>query len=215
MQQKHHRPKKRKVKDEPIILDQNFYTNLHKTIQQAQWPYKTNTHQLWKRDQALIAFLILTGVRNSETQHITKKQTHNFKTHILVTNIKTLKNGHTREKTTLPKKGAFAPFTQTFQTWLDQIPHEDAVLFPAANPDGTLNWNKPLSRPRIHHIIKTTTGKFPHWLRGVCETIYGQQIFKNDAWALKDFMGLKRLDSTNPYVQSPWKKYTKNIYNLK
>ncbi len=211
----HHQRKKRKVKDEPIILDQNFYINLLKMIQKAQYPYKINQQQLWQRDQALIAFLILVGTRNSETQKITKKQTHNYKTHILITTVKTLKKGETRDQITLPKKGALAPFTQIFETWLNQIPHDNNILFPTANTDGSLNWNQPLSRYRIHRIIRVTTNMFPHWLRGVHATIYAQQIFEKDPWALKQHMGWKNLDSTSAYVNPQIEKYTKNIYNLK
>jgi integrase len=203
--------KKRKVKDEPIILDEYFLDTLLETVQKVQWPYKVNAAQLHQRDQALTSFLILAGVRNSETQKIRKKQTRIYKTHILIVNIETVKRGNIREKVILPKQGGLAPFTKIFEDWLTQVPHEEAILFPSANANGTLNWKQPLNRNRVHWIIKTTCGKFPHWFRGVCETIHGQQFFKNDAWALQKYMGLKSLDSTSPYVSSPWEKYTKNI----
>jgi integrase len=207
--------KKRKVKDEPINLSEQFLTDLYQTVQKAEWPYKTNTHQLQQRDKALISFLILTGVRNSETQTITKKQIHNNKTHLQITRIKTLKKGNEREKVILPKIGGLAPFTQTFETWLNQIPNQDSILFPSANIDGSLNWKQPLSRQRIHYMIKTTTGKFPHWYRGVCETIYGKYFFENDIYALQTFMGIKNINSLTPYVDGHWERYTKNILNAK
>jgi len=207
--------KKRKVKDEPIILHKDFLTQLHQTVQTIEWPYKTNTAQLQQRDKALVSFLILTGIRNSESQTILKKQILNHKTHLLATNIKTLKNGNPRNEVILPRTGGLSPFTQTFETWLNQIPHQDAKLFPAANPDGKMNWNKPLSRNRIYHIIRQTTGKFPHWYRGVCETVYGKQIFQNDIYALQEFMGIKNLQNLAPYVSGHWERYTKNILNAK
>lgn len=213
MKQKTHT--KRRVKDEPIILDEYLLPKLLQTINKVQWNYKTNKQQLQQRDQALTAFLLLTGIRNSEHQTIKKKQTRNYKTHILIVNIQPLKRGKLREEIILPKTGGLAPFTQIFEQWLTQIPHDENIIFPSANPQGQLNWNQPLSRQRTHWIIKTTTGMFPHWFRGVCETIYGKQIFNNDAWALKDFMGLVNLDSTSPYVSGQWSKYKQNIYDVK
>jgi len=56
-------------------------------------------------------------------------------------------------------------------------------------------------------------GKGSTLVQGVCENIYGKLIFNNDAWKLKEFMGLKRLDSTTPYVKGSWKLQFK-IYNV-
>jgi len=206
--------KKRKVKDEPIVLDEYLLPNLEEMVNKAAWPYKVNENQLHQRDKALVSFLLLTGVRNSETQSIKKKQIRNYKTHILIVNVQPSKHGKLRAEIILPKTGAFAPFTAIFETWLKQIPTNDSVLFPTANLEGNLDWNRSLGRQRIHWIIKTTTGMFPHWFRGVCETIYGKQIFKNDAWALKDFMGLVNLDSTSAYVSGQWKHYEENVYKV-
>lgn len=227
--------KKRKVKDEPIILDSLLLPKLAQTIEKVEWPYSVNTDTLHQRDKALTAFIILTGVRNSEIGGIAqrtgrrkngktvtlseippirKKQTRIYNNHILIVNIQPGKHGKLREEIILPKTGGLAPFTEIFEEWLKQVPDDESVIFPTANPQGNLNWNKALSRQRIHWLIKTTTGLFPHWFRGVCETIYGKQIFKNDAWALKDFMGLVNLDSTSPYVSGQWKQHEKNVYKV-
>ena len=206
--------KKRKVKDEPIILDDLLLPKLEEIVQKTEWDYKVNKEQLQQRDKALVSFLILTGVRNSETQALRKKQFRNYETHILVVNVQPSKHGTLRAEIILPKNGAFAPFTKVFETWFKQIPNDNSVIFPSANLNGDFIWNKSLSRQRVHWIIKSTTGMFPHWFRGVCETIYGKQIFKNDAWALKDFMGLVNLDSTSPYVSGQWKQYEKNVYQV-
>ena len=205
---------KRKVKDEPIILDSEFYPHLETLLNNVNWPYKVNKDQLQQRDKALVAFFICTGIRNSEHQTIKRKQTRIYKTHILLVNVQPLKHGILREEIIFPKKGSLAPFTFIFEAWLKQVPSENSVLFPAASATGVLNWSKPLSRQRIHWIIKTQTGMFPHWFRGVCESIYGKQVFKNDAWALKDFMGLVNLESTSPYVSGNWKQHEKNIYTI-
>jgi len=206
---------KRKVKDEPIILDQYLLPKLEEIVQKTQWDYKVNKEQLQERDKALVSFLILTGVRNSETQNIKKKQIRNYDTHILIANVQPSKHGNLRAEIILPKSGALAPFTRTFEVWLNQIPDDNSVIFPSANLNGDLLWDRALSRQRIHWIIKFTTGMFPHWFRGVCETIYGKQIFKNDAWALKDFMGLVNLDSTSAYVSGQWKHYEDNVFKVR
>lgn len=206
--------KKRKVKDEPIIIDQYLIPKLQEIVQHTQWPYKTNIDQLQMRDQAVVSFFILTGIRNSEHKQLRKKQTRIYKTHILIINVQPSKRGKLREEIVLPKTGGLSYFTLTFEKWLMQVPGDNDVLFPSADLNGKLHWDKPLSRKRVHWIIKTTTGFFPHWFRGVCETLYGKQIFKNDAWALKDFMGLIDLESTLPYVSSQWKQYEKNIFKV-
>ncbi len=206
---------KRKVKDEPIILDDKLLPQLANLIQNIKWTYKVNMETLQKRDKALVAFILLTGVRASETQQLRRKQTRIYNTHILVVNVQPLKRGNLREEIILPKSGGLAPFTAIFEEWLRQVPGDNSVLFPSATPDGALLWDTPLSRYRIHRIVKVTTGMFPHWFRGVCETIYGKQIFQNDAWALKDFMGLVNLNSTSPYVSGQWKQHVARVYKLR
>lgn len=204
---------KRKVKDEPIILDAELIPRLLKIVNSAEWNYKTNIAQLQQRDKALIAFIILTGVRNSELQNIRKKQVRIYNTHILIANVQPVKHGRMREEILLPKSGFLAPFTAIVETWLKQLPDdENALVFPRACVTGALLWDKPLTRNRVFYIIHSTTGYFPHWFRGVCETIYGRVIFNNDAWALKEFMGIVNLDNTSPYVDSKWKAYTKNLF---
>lgn len=209
-----HRTKKRKVQDEPIILDNLLLPKLAQIVQKVAWDYKVNIDQLQLRDRALVCFYILTGIRNSEHKIIKKKQTRIYETHILIINVQPEKHGKLRPEIILPKSGGFASFTAIFQQWLEQVPDDNSILFPAANQRGQLNWSQGLSRQRVHWIIKKTTGMFPHWFRGVCETIYGKQIFQNDAWALKDFMGLVNLDSTSPYVSSQWKIHEKNVYKV-
>jgi hypothetical protein len=41
------------------------------------------------------------------------------------------------------------------------------------------------------------------------ETYYGR-VFKTN-WALKDFMGLTDLRSTEPYVKTDWRDYAEKI----
>ena len=212
---------KRKVKDEPIFLDDRLLKELEVMIQKVMWPYKNNTELLQLRDKAMVAFFILTGIRNSEKNQLTRKMFRVYEDRILVVNIQPLKHGILRDEIILPKIGGLAPFTLIFEEWLNQIPLVDesdkpinCVIFPTATPSGSFAWNQPLGRQRFHWIIKSTTGLFAHWLRGVCESVYGKIIFKNDAWALKDFMGLVNLDSTSPYVSGQWKTYEKEVLKV-
>jgi hypothetical protein len=67
---------------------------------------------------------------------------------------------------------------------------------------------------RGNAIIKETTGKFPHWFRAACKNIYGKKVFQNNAYKLKDFMGLVNLASTDPYVQAIWQEDKERIFKL-
>jgi len=131
----------------------------------------------------------------------------------MLKSVRTKKSGYTREKITLPKTGSLARFTDVFENWLRFVSTKEHYIFPCGTAYG-FKWNKHLGRKRAFWIIKTTTGKFPHYFRAVCETIYGRIIFKNDAWKLKQFMGLKRLDSTTPYVQGSWEEDEHRIFEI-
>lgn len=159
----------------------------------------------------------------TKTYPMQRKNLKMYSTHILIFNAKTVKNGNIRKNLELPKKGGFALLTVFVEKWLnifdshfdDQIGrlHEEAYLFPHCTKGG-FHFDTPMSTTRMHHIIKYTNGKFPHWARAVCETVYGKKVFKNDAWLLKGFMGIKNLDSTAPYVQGSWEDKKENLYKL-
>jgi len=207
------RGKKRSVQDVPIFLDERFFEELRETVESVNWGYKTNQDLYRLRDRAIVCLLILSGLRVSEAVQLKKLQFRVYKKKIILANVKTLKKGLVRHKIILPKRGRLAWFTQVFEDWLRFVPSDDSYVFPSGNQFG-FNWGKPLSRKRVFWIVKTTTHKFPHWFRGVCETIYGRLVFKSDAWKLKEFMGLKRLDSTTPYVKGSWEEDEKEIYKI-
>lgn len=152
-----------------------------------------------------------------------RKQFKIYPEKIMLFSAKTVKNGNLRNNLELPKTGGYSKLTHFVESWLiildshfeDQPKnlHEEAYVFPSTTKTRFL-FNEPLSTNRMHHIIKYTTGKFPHWARAVCETVYGKKVFNNDAWLLKDFMGIRRLDSTTPYVQGSWEDKKENIYKL-
>jgi integrase len=205
---------KRAVSDIPIFLDNRLWKELNQILTMQGYQYKVNKEDFQHRDRALTSLLLLTGCRISEALDLKKLQFRIYPEEIILANIKTKKHGKLRTSVTLPKQGKLEPYTLTVETWLNKVPEENHYVFPHGTVHGTFQWNKHLSTSRSHRIIKTATGKFPHWYRGVCETIYGKLIFKNDAWKLAQFMGLKRLDSTTPYVQSSWKEDEKNIYKI-
>lgn len=206
---------KRKVKDEPIFLDQKFLKDLLAMVNRVEWPYRTNIRELQLRDKALVCLFILTGIRNSEREQLYRKKFRIYDTHILLVNMQSLKHGLDRDEIIMPKTGGLSPFTLIFEQWLKLVPDKDSVIFPTANPDGTFNWTQHLSRQRVHRIIKKTTGMFPHWFRGVCASIYGKIIFKRDAWKLKEFMGWANLNSSSPYVGGSWTENKKDVFNVK
>lgn len=207
--------KKRSVSDIPIFLE-GIWEDLEEILNVDGWPYQTNTVLFQLRDRALICLLILTGLRISEVLRLKKLQFRSYKRKILLANVQTAKHGLLRDKIVLPKQGKLSMFTLVFEEWLNTIPNKESYVFPkgTALRTGSFLWDKPLSTKRAFWIIKTTTGKFPHWFRAVCETIYGRLVFKSDAWKLKEFMGLKRLDSTSPYVKGTWEDNLENIYKL-
>jgi len=209
-------PKKRQVSDVPIFLDARLWDELHKIIELDGWPYKTNMEQLRLRDRGLICLLILTGLRISEALQLKKLQFRVYENEIVLANAQTMKRGLMRTKIILPKKGSLATFTLAFEEWLLNVPKDECYVFAKYTSlrDGSFLWDKPLSSKRAFWIIKITTGKFPHWFRAVCETVYGRLVFKSDAWKLKEFMGLRRLDSTTPYVKGSWEDNEKEIYKL-
>ena len=207
--------RKRSVSDVPIFLDDRLWKELQSIIEMPGWEYKTRKELFQLRDRALMCLLILSGLRISEAIRLKKMQFRIYVDRILLLNVKTVKNGLMRPKIVLPKKGNLSFFTKVFEDWLVKVPNDESYVFPRGTSlRSRFLWDRPLSTKRAFWIIKTTTEKFPHWFRAVCENIYGKLIFKNDAWKLKDFMGLKRLDSTTPYVKGSWEDDENKIFSV-
>lgn len=205
--------KKRKVKDEPIFLDDRLFDNLKRLLNRKEWPYKTNKETYILRDKALICFLLLSGARVSRALRLQRKHFRIYPNRIVLAQYDPDKSGLTRTHVTLPKSGKLSYFTGVFEEWLIQIEHEDHYVFPSGSAYG-LNYNRHLSRYRAHTLIKYITGKFPHWYRAVCANIYAKYIFNRDAWKLKQFMGWKRLESSTPYVEAIWKEDEHKIFTF-
>jgi integrase len=193
-------PSKRAVKDVPIFLDKIF-SQLNEQLGLSGWNYKENMEQFELRDKALFSLLVLTGGRASEIGLVKKIQFNLSPGGVILANFQTLKNGLLRQEIYLPRAGALSVYTDVCLEWLREIPGPQDHFMPPATPMGSFIWSRGLKRIRIWQIINFRTGLFPHWFRGVHETIYGRLILKNDAWKLKDYMGLKRVDSTGPYVR--------------
>lgn len=210
------RIKKRATSEIPIFIDENFIAELVEIIRKVQWPYKANIEQLQQRDQGFTALLSLTGLRVSEAVKLKRSQFRIYMDRIELANAETLKHGLLRKRIYLPKteKARLKPLTNIFEVWLTQVQDKAKYVFPSAKGfTSTIDWSKHVDRTRMHSIIFKTTGKFPHWFRAVCETWYGREVFNNNAWKLKSFMGLKRLDSTTAYVQAEWEDNKAEIFH--
>jgi integrase len=209
------RTKKRKVKDVPIYpRDPDFIRKQVEEINRVEWPYKRADVRdlLVARDKALVSLLVLIGVRISEALGLQRKWFTVEPDRISIGDIHTEKHGNVREGLWLPKTGRLAPITALFEAWLNQVPQDpEAYVFPTAKPFGNINWHAPMERGRAHWIIKTTINKFPHWFRGVTETYYGKVVFRNDPFKLKDFMGVRRIQSVYPYIGEPWRQDLENF----
>lgn len=190
---------KRAVSDEPIYLTEAFFENLYLQFTSVHYPY-TVLKEFRVRDAALCCLLTLSGVRASEASMLKSKQFVILEDRILMLNVKTLKRGLIRKKITFPKIGILKEFTLSFQNWLEVVPDPNSFIFPHGSSFG-ISWKQSISRSRIERIVKLKTGMFPHYLRGVHETFYGEKVFMGNAWKLKKHMGLKRVESTAPYVQ--------------
>jgi integrase len=194
------RGNKRAVKDVPIFLDKIF-KQLNEQLGSTGWNYKENMENFELRDKALFSILVLTGGRASEIGRLRKIQFNVQASGVTIANFQTLKNGLLRKEIILARAGALSIYTDIVLEWLNEVPGENDYFLPPATPYGNFIWSRGLKRIRIWQIIKFRTGLFPHWFRGVHETILGRLVFKNDAWKLKEYMGLKRVDSTEPYVR--------------
>lgn len=199
--------KKRAVENEREFLS---FPELYEVITRNKWNYKTNVEVLQKRDMALMCVLALSGLRISEALLLKKEQFTESKDFIIIKNAMTVKNSRIREEIPLSKHGSAKPFTQAISNYLLLIPGFEDYVFPRASGVGIL-WNQHISRQRAHRIIKSLTNFYCHYFRGVCETKYGK-IFKNP-YALKDFMGLRDIRSTEPYVHIDWRDFKNSIKN--
>ena len=211
---------RRKTKDLPIIAYEKedlseLIEKLLSIIENTEWKYTSEFRDLLIiRDKALVAFLFLTCLRVSEATRLKLSQIKERPKHFLLLNVETVKNGDDRE-IEIPIDGVFKELTVYFDKWyryLLQKP-EAYYLFPSACGFG-VNYRKQIPNCRVHQIMKKTTNFFPHWRRAVYENIYGHIVFENNPYKLKDCMGLKRLDSTEDYIQADWKKDLVKVYIL-
>lgn len=183
-------------------------------INNNQVKYKNAT--LHVRDKALVSLLMLTGLRVSELLQLRRDQFNlEGRDFIIIKDVITSKRGNLRDEIPLPRRGQLEVFTSHVDDWLIQVPtkdkfgnHINCFVVPTASGLG-IHFNQPLSRQRTHVIVKTITGKFPHYLRMLTESYYGR-IFRTN-WALKDFMGLTDLHSTEPYVKTDWHDYAEKM----
>jgi len=206
--------KKRAVSDVKFSLEEVLNGALEKTIQKIEWSYKSHMQEFYARDKALACFLILTGFRINEALDRKKEEVIEYDDYLELTDIKTEKHGNPRKQIILPKDGRLAPFTMIFKEWLDCIEKPEYYLFPSATTHGEFLWNGHLGYKRPHQIFKDTIDRFPHWFRSIHETVMGRLTFDNNVFKLRDYMGVKTIESCTPYVQSEWEKDLKKVCKL-
>ena len=203
-------PERRAVSEIPVSPHSpNFIADIVAEIHRIEWPYtKEETKDLLRdRDQGLAAYLALIGPRITEALKRKRKDFTVEPDAIRVSDFTPGKRGDIRKNLYLPRTGPRAPLTEIFLKWLEQVPSDpEAFVFPSAKPFGFICWTRRLGRARAHWIMKSTIGKFPHWYRSVAETYVGKVIFKNDAYKLRKFMGVRRLESVVPYVNEPYEQ---------
>jgi integrase len=183
-------------------------------IKKTSWNYKSEFRDLFiMRDRALVSVLILSGLRISEALSLRLDQIRERPKKFLLLSVPTLKNGSVRKEIELPIDGSLGEITKFFTEWyrfLNEKP-QAKWLFPSGCSSG-LVLKDHLSRWRAHRIMYITTNLFPHWFRAVCENIFGHVIFENNPYKLKDMMGLKRLESTVPYIQADYQRDMPKLY---
>ena len=220
---------RRATKSIPIIAYEKtdlpeLINKLKNIIEKTEWGYTSEYKDvLIMRDKAIVAFLFLTGLRVSEAvgdprvrpdSGIKLSQIIERPKHFMLYNVETVKRGDDRE-IKIPIDGMLGELTVYFTDWYRYLVQtgKGYFLFPSASGFG-INYKKQIPKQRVHGIMQTTTNYFPHWCRAVYENIYGHVVFDNDAYKLSKCMGLKRLDSTEPYIQSDWKRDLDKLYFL-
>ena len=211
---------RRATKSIPIIAYEKedlpeLIEKLISIIEKTEWNYTSEFRDiLIMRDKALVAFLFLTGLRIRETTRLYLAQVRERPKKFMIYNVLTVKRGDDRE-IEVPIDGALGQLTVYFEKWYRYLTQtgKGYYLFPSASGFG-INYKKQIPQARVHQIMKKTTNYFPHWCRAVYENIYGHIIFDNNPYDLADYMGLKRLDSTKPYIQSDYKKKLVKLYFL-
>ena len=205
--------KKRKTSDKPIFLDKTFFDNLYSQFAGLQWDYKVDREIFTKRDRALAAFLFLTGLRISEAIPLRKKDLREYMNYLQLRPIRPLKHGHIRKKIVLPKRGYFAKFTQLFLDWYRGLCPDD-FLFPRGSGLGAgVYYREHLGRRRCYGIL-IQQDLFPHWLRAVHATLYGNKIFKGNAFKLREYMGWVNIEYTKAYVQASFERDLRKIMRM-
>jgi integrase len=87
--------------------------------------------ELWQRDKALIALLLLSGLRINEALRLKLKQFDFTDEHlIIIKDVQTSKKGLPREETPLPLEGKLSPFTSILKEWLVKIPGPESYVVP-------------------------------------------------------------------------------------
>ena len=183
---------KRKTKSIPIIAYEKedlpeLIEKLVSIIENTEWNYSSEFRDiLIMRDKAIVATLLLSGLRISEANQLKLSQIKEQSKRFLLLGVNTLKNGDVRDRIVIPKDGILGQLTVYFDKWYRYLMQKPKAffLFPSGCAFG-LTYRNFIPSCRVHQIMKNTTNYFPHWCRAVYENVYGHIVFENDAWKLK------------------------------
>lgn len=188
---------------EVINLDRAYFEQLKQILYKNNIEYKTRAEFYRARDRALIAGLVLTGLRASEIILLRKDQLLSEGDLVRIHKARTVKNSELRSKIPLPTRGVLGGFTRMITTYARDLPAE-SVLYPRGSGAG-VDYTQHIGRRRVYQIVSALTGEYPHYFRAVNATIWAR-IFKGNAYMLKSFFGWKNLNSSSPYVKTFWEE---------
>ena len=170
--------------------------NLIRSVKSA----KTTNNDI--RDRALLAFLVLTGMRISEALSVTYFQYDNRRNDkfILIKNVKILKRRKEPilKEFPLPKTGMLAELTEIIQKYVKSRDwHIADPLFP-------------IGRHQAWKIINDMTGKWPHYFRSqrISYLMNEQRI---QSAAVAKMLGIKQSSTIDHYLKSSWRNYEEEL----
>ena len=114
---------KRKTKSIPIIAYEKedlpeLIEKLVSIIENTEWNYSSEFRDiLIMRDKALVAALLLSGLRVSEANQLKLSQVKEQSKRFLLLGVNTLKNGDVRDRIVIPKDGILGQLTVYFDKW--------------------------------------------------------------------------------------------------
>lgn len=168
------------------------------------WPYKTRREFYRIRDFALLAVTYYTGARIGEVILLERKQfdmKSAWPEFIVIKNFEISKRkkallamGRPKIEIPLATTGRMSIFTSYIEDYLRILERE--VLFP-------------FDRTRAYSIIKTMTGKWPHYFRAQ-RLSYMMNLFRSES-IVSELMGIENSRTIKQYYTTEWKQHKEDL----